>query len=128
MLNISSTSSLPNITDGYVERPLSRYIVRGTQMVLGLYGNLIFLLAMAKMRKLYSNMHIIMISLALVDFFGSTTFLFGLTWEFLIKHWQIKNKICITASFMSRETLILNILHLCLMAIDRWTAVTFPHR
>ena len=109
-------------------RPLYIYLIRGFQTVLAFYGNLIFLLAMTRMRKLYSNMHVMMISLALVDFIGSATFFLSLTWEFLIKDWQIINKMCITTSFISRETLILNIIHLCLMAMERWTAVTFPHR
>ena len=132
MFNVSSThGTLPNITSlgrNVESRPLYRYLLRGIQTALGFYGNLIFLLAMSRMRKLYSNMHIMMISLALVDICGSATFICGLIWEFLVKNWKIQNKLCITTSFLSREILILNILHLCLMALERWTAVTFPHR
>ncbi len=131
MLDVSSTiKTLQNIViPGRIvrTRPLYIYLIRGFQTALAFFGNLIFLLAMSRMRKLYSNMHIIMISLALVDFLGSATFFLRQTWEFLIKDWQIVNKMCIATGFISRETLILNILHLCLMALERWTAVTFPH-
>ncbi len=110
------------------ERPLYSYTLRCFQMILAFYGNLVFLLAMWSMKKFTSNMHLIMISLACADLCGSLVLVFTLIWDFLVTDRQAKNILCITASFLSRETLILNILHLCLMAGERWAAIKLPHR
>ncbi len=104
------------------------YIILCFEIILGFSGNTLFLLSFIKAKNCTSNMYEIMKSLSVVDIGSSLSFILYPIQELLVKDYRIQYELCRFHIYFQNTFSLNNVLHIFLMGIDRYAAISMPHR
>ncbi len=130
MANVTESSLSQHSPDGqlFMKKSTVYYILVGTEVLAGLVGNSLFLLALRKARNCKANNFTLMASLSAVDILTSLTLGVGFLREFLLTNFASQEMMCQYGLFISASSISCNALHILCMAVDRYAAIAFPHR
>ncbi len=112
----------------FAHRHTSFYIILSFENIIGLVGNSLFLLSFIKAKNCTSNMYAIMKSLSVIDLLSSFSFIINPIQEIFVKDYTIQHEVCRYHSYLKLFSFLNNILHLLLLGIDRYVAISRPHR
>ncbi len=104
------------------------HIIRHLQAIFGTCGNIFVMRAITNLRKLNSNMYILIFSLCLSDIVTSIPVpvqLIGDLIKFDREKWTY---VCWMKTLVALTGILSNGFHLSAMAFDRYVCVTYPHR
>ena len=104
------------------------YAILSFESALGLSGNVLFLLSFIKAKNCASNMYLIMRGLSLVDIAYCLSLPVVPIQELLVKEYWVQYELCRYQLILQNASFLNNILHILLLGIDRYVAITRPHR
>ncbi len=111
-----------------IQRQIYFYVILSFETALGLSGNFLFLLSFIKAKNCASNMYVIMRGLAVVDIGSCLSYALMPIQELLVKDYPVQYELCRYQMFLSNVWFLNNMLHIHLLGIDRYIAITRPHR
>ncbi len=104
------------------------YVVLIIEISIGLVGNALFLLALKKASGTSSNTYIVMGSLAVADIIACLTLGTNPVRELLITSSNTQELMCLIGQWIGASSSLCNVVHLFIMATDRFVAISYPHR
>ncbi len=104
------------------------YAILSFESALGLSGNILFLLSFIKAKNCASNMYVIMRGLSVVDIGYCLSLPLVPIQELLVKEYRAQYELCRYQLILQNACFLNNILHILLLGIDRYVAITRPHR
>ncbi len=121
----NATQVLDNL---FKKKSLEFYVVLIFEVLMGLIGNSLFLLTVARIKTGLSNMYIIMSSLSMTDIVAGLAFSEIVIRDFVITNYGVQYETCKWGLFFSVSAISSNAWHVILMSADRYVAVAHPHR
>ncbi len=112
----------------FTQRQTYFYVILSFEILIGLSGNSLFLLSFKKAKHCTSNMYVIMRGLSVVDIGSCLSFALMPIQELLVKEYRAQYELCRYQMLLSNAFFLNNILHIHLLGIDRYIAITRPHR
>ncbi len=112
----------------FAQRHTYFHIILSFEIILALVGNSLFLLSFLKAKDCVSNMYLIMRGLSIVDIGAALSLILILIRDLLVKEYSVQYELCRYQLYFHNSFFLNNILHLLLMGIDRYIAITWPYR
>ncbi|XP_060769146.1 trace amine-associated receptor 4-like [Neoarius graeffei] len=105
---------------------VAMYFVTLTAILMTFLGNLLVIITISHFKHLHSPTHFIILSLAFVDFMMGCLVMPFSTVRWVEGCWFLGDLLCQIHSSLDMTLSIASILHLCLVSVDRFMAITDP--
>ena len=126
-MNTSATIN-PTEEANMLAYPAYAHIIRHVQAIFGTLGNICVMRAITNLRKLNSNMYILIFSLCLTDIVTSIPVPVQLVSDLLKFNREEWTYVCWMRTIVALTGILSNAVHLSAMALDRYVCVTYPHK